>query len=58
MEQTMTIKKEPEYDPRNMVGHEKDEIVVYHLKRIQVLLLLMTVALMYMAAGVRAPTFL
>ncbi len=48
--------KEPEHDPRNMVGNETDDLVIYHLKRIQVLLLLIAIASLYMAAGTRVPT--
>lgn len=49
------IMKEPEHDPRNMVGNDQDDLVVFHLKRIQVLLLLIAIATMYMAAGARVP---
>jgi hypothetical protein len=47
--------KEPEHDPRNMVGTEQDELIIYHLKRIQVLLLLIAISALFIAAGTRAP---
>ncbi len=54
----MSIMKEPEHDPRNMVGHVDDEVIIYHLKRIQVLLLLIAIASLYMAAASRIPSFI
>lgn len=54
----MGIMKEPEHDARNMVGHADDDVIVYHLKRIQVLLLLIAIATLYMAAASRVPNFL
>ncbi len=50
--------KEPEHDPRSMVGTDQDDIIVYHLKRIQVLLLLIAIASMYVAAASHTPNLI
>ena len=45
----MAFIKEPEHDPRDMNAHEQDELIVYHLKRIQVLLLLIALSTLFSA---------
>lgn len=45
----MAFIKEPEHDPRDMNAHEQDELIVFHLKRIQVLLLLIALATLFSA---------
>lgn len=45
----MAFVKEPKHDPRDMNAHEQDELIVYHLKRIQVLLLLIALATLFSA---------
>lgn len=46
----MAFIKEPDHDPRDMNAHANDDLVIYHLKRIQLLLLLIVMATLFSAA--------